>query len=734
MSGKRKRKTTRSRPIRSSQPPVTKPVVAPKLEADAGEAQTMSAVRDSQFLATEPVAKPVPATEEPKPPARAATAKVRRGSSIWIVAVAVVVIAASGIAIVKMSGSSTATKTTAVKPSDAALAIAMPPFTSDAGVAPEKFIGSSACGDCHDDELAHWKKDWHARALAPATNATVVGNFTNAHFKGASSEATMTMKAGKRTMRTQGPDGAPQDYPVDWVIGGKRMQDSITVFPDGRWQVLPVYFHVADKSWVDYTETKQGALTPEHPFWWTNGRRMANHECLDCHTTNLAVARDDQSGKWTTTATDFTVACESCHGPGSDHADPNGNGKGRIVQPVKAGAIGVMACARCHGPRQPLWPLLDADHAFQLGASYDEAYDPIVVTLPGGGMSSDFFADGKPATSSFEYQAMLQSACYRKGNANCLTCHDAPHNATRKFELRAEPDQLCKGCHKDLAAGHSHHKTATCISCHMPPVVSGVLDHFADHSIDVPAPATTASHKVPNACGTCHADKQPAQLSADIVKWWPDAAKRQARRIRLADALDPTTPPDLVALRAVVADPAEAPTLRGAAAIVLGRKAHASAVNDLVPLLASPDLVLRAKGCEGLGDARAPSASEAVAKLLADPSLRVRLACALALLDMRDPRGELALKQLAQDPSTSHLMLPHLELGRAAMRKRDFATGRKELEQVARLAPYFTDALVELAAANAELGDLAEAKRRVQAVLAVEPKQRAALELARKLQ
>jgi Flp pilus assembly protein TadD len=79
-------------------------------------------------------------------------------------------------------------------------------------------------------------------------------------------------------------------------------------------------------------------------------------------------------------------------------------------------------------------------------------------------------------------------------------------------------------------------------------------------------------------------------------------------------------------------------------------------------------------------------------------------------------------------------MLPHLELGRAAMRRRDFATGKRELEQVARLAPYFTDALVELAAANAELGDLAEARRRVAAVLAVEPKQRAALELQRKLQ
>src|SRR5947208_45462 len=86
------------------------------------------------------------------------------------------------------------------------------------------------------------------------------------------------------------PVGALADFPVDWVIGGKRMQDDVTVFPDGRWQVLPVYFHTTKHEWVDYTESKQGALTPDHPFYWTNARRMANHECLDCHTTNLAVS------------------------------------------------------------------------------------------------------------------------------------------------------------------------------------------------------------------------------------------------------------------------------------------------------------------------------------------------------------------------------------------------------------------------------------------------------------
>ncbi len=607
-------------------------------------------------------------------------------------------------------------------------AIAMPPFKPPVAGPARAYVGSAACSDCHDKEFKGWQASWHARALSPATDPFVVGDFANAHFKGASSEAVMARHGKDRTMRTAGPDGSTADFPVNWVIGGKRMQDAVTVFPDGRWQVLPVYFHVSEKKWVDFTEAKQGALTPAHPFWWTNARRMANHECLDCHTTNLRVA--NANGTWTTTASDFTVACESCHGPGSAHADSS-----KKPDIIKPSATNITACARCHGPRQPLWPLLDAEHAFDLRGDYDEAYDPIVITLPGGGTSSDFFADGRPATSSFEYQAMLQSACYRKGGATCLTCHSAPHTPGAKHaELRAEPAKLCVSCHQDLAPDHSHHKTATCVACHMPPVVAGVLDKFADHAIDVPAPSTTARHGVPNACAVCHAKKTPAELTAAMTAWWPQVGARTARRERLADAFDEATAATSgPALRAVVSDQAEAPTLRGAAAITLARRSHGAATSDLVPLLSSELTVLRAKGCEALGDARAKPAADQVASKLADPSLRVRLACALALFDMRDPRGELALAQLARDPATSHLMLPHLELGNAAMRRRDFATGKRELEQVAALAPYFTDALTELAAAYAELGDLAEAKRRVAAVLQLEPNHRAANELARKL-
>jgi len=531
-------------------------------------------------------------------------------------------------------------------------------------------------------------------------------------------------------MRASGADGALADFRIDWVIGGKRMQDNVTVRPDGRWQVLPVYFHVSKHEWVDYTESKQGALTPEHPFYWTNVRRMANHECLDCHVTDLHVAYDAPAARWATSFVDGSVACESCHGPGSRHAETEDAAD--ILQPAHAGAAGFAACARCHGPREPVFPLFDAAHQFRAGDRYDELYDAVEI-----GASGDFFADGRPSTSSFEYQAVVQSACFRKGGATCLTCHTAPHDAHRPAELRADPDASCRTCHAAIAKagrGHTHHAAVTCVACHMPPVVSGVLDHFADHAIDVPAPANTARHHVPSACGVCHADRTPDALQAWLVAQWPDAPARQARRTRLADAFDDATARDSARpLQAVIGDVAEAPTLRGAAALAIARRFGAVAAPALRPLLDSDDVLLRAKGIEALGLAHASGAVDAIAARIADRSIRVQLAAALALYDLHDPRGEPALAQLARAPATATLMVPHLELGNADARRGDLAGARRELTQVVQLAPYHVEALVRLAVLAAQQGDLVEARARVAQALALEPHHKGALGLAAQL-
>jgi hypothetical protein len=571
------------------------------------------------------------------------------------------------------------------------------------------YVGSSACLECHGKKRAGWSRSWHAHALARADRSTLVGNFDGAHFAGTSSEAWMQRRSGSAVMRTHGPDGALADFPIDWVIGGKRMQDDITVLPDGRWQVLPVYFQVTQKKWVDYTETKQGRLAPDHPFYWTNLRRMANRECLDCHVTGLDVRFDRPAHRWSTKLVDAGVACEDCHGPGARHADSSVAAD--IFSPKRADkALALDACAQCHGPRNPLFPLLDADHRFRPGQHYRDFYDPVVVLI-GGRPSGDFFADGRPKSSSFEYQAMLQSACYRKGGATCLSCHTAPHEPHGDDELRAPGDESCRSCHANVfALGRAHTRhgdKVSCLACHMPKVVTGVLDHFADHAIDVPVPPNTTKHEVPNACATtgCHASWNAARVEAQWTRLWPQAAARAARRVRLADAFDErTAAQSLVALVDTLRDAAEAPTLRGAAALILARR-FPDRAGVVLPLLEDHDPTLRAKAAEAFMVARARPAAEALYAHRDDAALPVRQAAALALASFGDSRARLLLEALASDARSSHLMQPHVALARIYLGDGDLTRARRELETVARLTPYFAEALVQLARVVARQGD-----------------------------
>src|SRR5205085_12292761 len=145
------------------------------------------------------------------------------------------------------------------------------------------------------------------------------------------------------------------------------------------------------------------------------------------------------------------------------------------------------------------------------------------------------------------------------------------------------------------------------------------------HSIDVPNLRNTIAHGVPNACGVCHLDKSAGALAVSLDSWWPNAYARNERRVRLADAIDETTAASsLPALSAVVRDMSEAPTLRGAAAVILAQRFGAAAADVIVPLLHDPNEVVRARFVEALGYANARQSADAVASLADDPSIRVR--------------------------------------------------------------------------------------------------------------
>ncbi len=606
-----------------------------------------------------------------------------------------------------------------------------------AGTMPRGYVGVKRCGSCHQAKYASWKQDWHARALSPARPSSVVGPFDDVHFQSSTNEAWMLRPDSSYAVRTRDREGALRDYPVQWVIGGKRMQDPLTVFPDGRWQVLPIYYHVTKNEWVDYNENKQGPVGPEHPFFWTNFRRMANRECLDCHATGVEVSYDSRARRFTTSLANPGVGCESCHGPGAKHA--SSKEPEDIVQPREIERDrGFAICAQCHGPREPFFPILDSRHRFRPGNRYEDSYQVVMVT-DGQALSPDFFPDGRPSSSSFEYQALLQSACYREGGATCLSCHTSPHAEHGENELPLVPpgsglspaDATCAGCHESLSRdrrAHTHHSTdagQSCVACHMPQVVSGVLDQFADHALDVPSPANTKRHGVPNACNLCHADASPDSMAQALTRWWPDASKRQARRLRLADAFDPAAARDSEApLRAVIADSLEVPSLRGAAGTLLALRFPAVAAQALGSLLRSREAEVRSAGAKALGYAP-PEVAQALlprlTPLLHDDrkDVRVQVAEVLAFLDAAG--GVDALRAIARDEATAGLVQPHYLLGTAAARHGDLPTAEAEFRRVIELQFYNTYAMLALAQVCGAERRWAEADSCLREVVRLEP-------------
>jgi hypothetical protein len=601
-----------------------------------------------------------------------------------------------------------------------------PPATHPDDSLPSRaaYAGSETCRECHQKNFDRWSHDWHAHALSKPTPEGVAGDFRHAHFKGSSNEAWFTRAGDKYVVRTRNREGELADYPVSWLIGAKRMQDPVTIFPDGRWQVLPVYTHVTGgASWVDYNEAKQGVVTSDHPYFWTNFKRTANKECLECHATGVDVRYDRATHEWSTSFADAGVACEDCHGPGARHAETKA--KSDIVRADHLDKERELSiCARCHGPREPLFPLLDARDQFRPGERYADRYKPLVIT-DGTERSGEFFADGRPSSSSFEYQALIQSRCYLRGHATCLTCHTAPHEDHVANDVK--PGDVCAGCHKIDRASHSHHKTATCVDCHMPHVATGVLDTFPDHTLDIPNPRNTIAHGAPNACGVCHRDRSPSALQASIDTWWPAARARQQRRVLLADAIDEKTREGSRApLEQVIRDAAEAPSLRGACAILLAQRFPSEAGGVIAPLLPTPDPLLRANYLEALGYAAARTTADDVARLLNDPSIRVRQMSALVLSSFHDPRAEPALTKLADDPSTRNLVRPHITLAIAAANRGDMPRAQQELEFVVSEVPYATDATVMLADIAIRRGDRPTAKAWLEEALRFNPSHRGA--------
>jgi Cytochrome c554 and c-prime len=379
-----------------------------------------------------------------------------------------------------------------------------------AGERPASYVDARLCAACHPAEAERWRGSHHERAMAAATPASVLGDFSGAAF-----EDTRFLRDGDAyviEVAASAPGAAapapPTRHRVRYTFGVAPLQQYLVELPGGRLQASAHAWDTTKQAWFRV----QASELP-----WTSRYHTWNTMCAECHSTAVDKRYDPARDRFDTRYEEVSVGCQACHGPGSRHVmDPQ--------QPLATSAE-VEACAPCHARRSAI-----TAGAPPPGAPLFDHYRPMTLQ-PGL-----YFPDGQILDEVFEYGSFAQSVMHERG-VRCVDCHD-PHSA------RAEPDNAtCMRCHgasppparfpglavraRDLDSPAHHHHTpgnpgARCVSCHMPERTYMKVDGRRDHSFRIPRPDLSVALGTPNACNqACHADRDPAWAAAAIAAWFP---------------------------------------------------------------------------------------------------------------------------------------------------------------------------------------------------------------------
>jgi predicted CXXCH cytochrome family protein len=446
--------------------------------------------------------------------------------------------------------------------------------------ASNEYLGSGACARCHDVEHTQWKNSLHIKMTKPVAEATIVGDFRDGtKFADHDRSYTFGMKDGKPQVSVSFGGRPAETFAVDYTLGAKRYQGYLSMLPEGRIYVLPVFWHIASKRWLDWQE-----ITPiadgSHDL-----RQIWNTNCFNCHGTNIVQGYDLTEKKYRSTWTEMGIGCEACHGPGRPHVtlmeawekDPaskpkydNSSKNRQLSDTLKIFSTRSSeprriydTCAYCHGNKNNVFV------GFKGGDNLADHALPFLISepIPDNDRQGEFWPDGRPNRFN-RPQALTLSGCFKAGAVTCTSCHVA-HGSRNEHSLKVNiyqgrnGDALCTQCHTQPAyAGatlkqHTFHAPESsgsrCINCHMSDVNWRLLIRRRDHTFQAPVPENTAQFGVPNACTTCHDNRSPEWAATQMTEWWGDG-ERRAKASSLADTMyragsgDATTLPALARL------------------------------------------------------------------------------------------------------------------------------------------------------------------------------------------
>ncbi|SDW09633.1 tetratricopeptide repeat protein [Thiocapsa roseopersicina] len=645
------------------------------------------------------------------------------------------------------------------------------PTGSDPHLDPERaqrgFVGAALCAECHKAELDLWTGSDHDLAMTQVTPDTVLGNFDDAEIEAHGVTSRFFRRDGGYFVQTDGPDGELRDYPIRYTFGWSPLQQYLIEFPGGRLQALGLAWDTRSpeqggQRWFHLYPDADPDSPMDHsnPLHWTAADQTWNHQCADCHSTDLQKRYDAEQQVYDTRYAEINVACEACHGPGARHvawakAQPAGEntesaaatdaaGRGLLVDlkdrdgglwqtnpetgkparsvtrsPQGGPHVEIETCARCHSRRGRIQdapiPGEPLHQGFRLAL-----LDPAL-----------YFPDGQIKDEVFVHGSFIQSRMYHQGVV-CSDCHE-PHS----LELHAEGNAVCARCHTATrydSSEHHHHPAgstgAACVACHMPQRFYMVVDERADHSLRVPRPDLSLKLGTPNACNACHQDKDAAWAATAVETWYPNPAHRGPHFGEALHAADTNAPDATERLLALAADPVQPAIARASALDRLRDHADPTALMTVQRLLNDPQAQVRAQAVRFLDLADLQTRVELAWPLLSDPALTVRLEAArvLAPVMTQGIDGELAdrLSAALEEYAIAEMVNAdrpeaHLNLGLLAFEAGESRVAEQAYRTALSLDRRFTPARVNLADLYRALGRESEAVAELTAGLAAEP-------------
>lgn len=391
-----------------------------------------------------------------------------------------------------------------------------------------RFVGSEACRDCHADQFDSWITTAHAESLEEMSEEVAIGDFHGRPIEADGMAFTPYRDGDDYRIRVEGrgilPDG---DHRVDRVVGRVFEQAYLTVDERGAWRLLPLSWSRQRDAWNVTHQILAEIGGREGDGRVTDTRATVfNDGCANCHATDYDAGYDLETDTYHSTVLEGSVSCESCHGPGREHvawheasrgAEGYAESDARLLHPYLDLDPQEQSdsCGRCHYLHEWRFPI-DPDprtphHALATSQNRDAV---------------GFFADGRLKGLNYTGSTMAWSKCVTVGEMSCLTCHDM--HGGKRWAMRYDehsPEQ-CASCHADIVAepeAHSHHQTVSCVDCHMPRHLEGVLASLRDHSLTSPEPELTerfGADVVPNACSECHEEEGVAWNRRWREEWW----------------------------------------------------------------------------------------------------------------------------------------------------------------------------------------------------------------------